>query len=31
MNSDWQYVLFFTYIFIFMTIAKFLKEKNWTL
>lgn len=28
MNSDWQYVLFFTYIFIFMAMAKFIKEKT---
>lgn len=28
MSSDWQYALFFCYIFIFMIIAKFLKEKT---
>ena len=27
MNSDWQYVLYFCYIFIFMFVAKLLKEK----
>lgn len=28
MNSDWQYVLYLCYIFVFMFMAKFLKEKT---